>query len=953
MSNKRLSPQKNEWIDRSSEITFNFEGKKITGYKGDVITSALVASGHSLLGRSFKYHRPRGFLSFANHDANILLETKNATNIRADVTQPREEENYKVVNTFGKLKFDCARVIEGLSPFLPVGFYYKAFYSPRFLFPYWEKLIRRLAGLGKVKVSYDQSRFPIRRVFCDVLVVGAGPSGLAAATSLCSSDYKIIIADENSQLGGSYNFTANSDSPEQQKVIELMNYIRGSSVQIFESHFAAGFYDDKTIPLIGEWGIVLVHANSVILATGAYEQPAIFRNNDLPGIVLSSAISRMVHRYSVNPFSAPVILAGNRNAYEVAINLASKGINITRILDLEDPDRRGDIAAEAEQYGIKIVSNVEQLSAIGKGNRLNGIKYTTGASKKENTIITDGLLMSVGWNPAINLLKQAGGRVSYSNTIGQLAIDRHPEGVFSAGKIRGIYSLVDRINDGELAADACLRFLQGSSSPFEPIKTNETENHPYPIISHKSGKEFVDLDEDLTIKDVKTSIAEGFDSVELLKRYSTIGMGPSQGKMSSINGNRILARVLGLPIATVGLTTPRPFVHPVPIGHLAGQRIRKQKRTPLDNYHRNRQADMKEAGAWVRPMSYLINSPQEQIGDEYDAVRNKVGLIDVSTLGKIEIFGADAKQLMEYAYTCNFDKLHIGMTRYIFMVDAGGTLIDDGVAAKLSDHHYYLTTTTTHASSVLAQLHLFARQLNLEVEILDRTGSIGAINLAGPLSKKVLSSVTEIDLNKEKFPYLGFRRGFLNGTEVRFLRVGFVGELGYEIHIPSHSLAKTWDEIMRAGKQFGIRTFGVEAQRLLRLEKGHLIFGQDTDGNTNPYEVGLGWGVNLRKARFHGKHSLIRLKELTRRSLVGFRCESGTFPAILENNLAIEGSEILGRVTSVGHSPTAETTLGLLMLNDPREIGESISIRDSKGQMIKAEVSATAFYDPKNERQNM
>jgi len=287
------------------------------------------------------------------------------------------------------------------------------------------------------------------------------------------------------------------------------------------------------------------------------------------------------------------------------------------------------------------------------------------------------------------------------------------------------------------------------------------------------------------------------------------------------------------------------------------------------------------------------------------------------------------------------------------MVDAGGTLIDDGVAAKLSDHHYYLTTTTTHASSVLAQLHLFARQLNLQVEILDRTGSIGAINLAGPLSKKVLSSVTEIDLNKEKFPYLGYRRGFLNGTEVRFMRVGFVGELGYEIHTPSHSLAKTWDEIMRAGKQFGIRTFGVEAQRLLRLEKGHLIFGQDTDGNTNPYEVGLGWGVNLRKARFHGKHSLIRLKEITRRSLVGFRCESGRFPAILENNLAIEGSEILGRVTSVGHSPTAETTLGLLMLNDPREIGESISIRDSKGQMIKAEVSATAFYDPKNERQNM
>ena len=953
MKSYRLAPQSDEWINRQSKVQFFFEGKEISCFEGDTITSALAASGLSQMGRSFKYHRSRGILSLANHDANILVQTDKETNIRADITSPINGAHYRAVNTFGGLTRDYAHVIEKLAPFLPVGFYYKAFYKPRILFPYWEKLIRNLAGLGKVSENHTRYRKPIRSLFCDILVVGGGPSGIAAANSLADSGKKVVLADENRHLGGSGDFTTRVGSPEHIKLKEQVQKLQRSTTNILCAHYAAGFYDDNTVPLIGMTGITLVHAKSVILATGAYEQPAIFRNNDLPGVILSSAVSRLVNRYSVMPFSNPVIIAGNQNGYEVAANLAARGLKIQAILDLENADGRGEVGEKVEKLGIDILSNITHLEAIGGEGKVKAIKFSIGESNKLIRLNTDGIIMSVGWSPAINLLKQAGGDTRYSDEVNQLEITRHPDGIFTAGKIRGIYSVEGRIKDGESSADECLKYLNHNASTFNPILSGENQNHAYPIFHHTKGKEFVDFDEDLTIKDIKTSLNEGFDSVELLKRFTTLGMGPSQGKTSSMNGNRIMAKFLGTPIATVGTTTPRPFVHPVPIGHLAGQRIRKQKRTPVDDYHRHHNANMKEAGAWVRPMAYNASSSQEQILIEYQAVREKVGIIDVSTLGKIEIFGPDATKLLEYAYTCKFDKLKIGMTRYIFMVDASGTLVDDGVAAKLSEQHYYFTTTTTHSHTVIRQLHLFVEQLKLNVEIIDRTNSVGAFNLAGPKSKALLSAFTETELDQDTFPYLGIRTAIVAGVEARLMRVGFVGELGYEIHLPYHSMADMWETLVKKGQEFRIHPFGVEAQRLLRLEKGHLIFGQDTDGNTNPFEVGLGWGVNLKKEQFFGKHSLKYLKDVTKRKLVGFKCDLAASNFLLENHLVIENSQIMGRITSVGQSPTLDRTIGLAMLEEDLEEGEVISIKGSRGNTINAHVTTPSFYDPKNERQNV
>jgi sarcosine oxidase subunit alpha len=437
-----------------------------------------------------------------------------------------------------------------------------------------------------------------------------------------------------------------------------------------------------------------------------------------------------------------------------------------------------------------------------------------------------------------------------------------------------------------------------------------------------------------------------------MKRYSTIGMGPSQGKLSNMNGVRILAHLRGSDVNAIGVTTTRPFTYPVPMGILAGRRLRRQWHTPMDELHRASGADMGEAGTWLRPMSYTAGSPLAAIEQEYHTVREAVGLIDVSTLGKIEIFGVDAQALLDYAYTCSFEKLQPGMTRYIIMTDGSGTLVDDGVAGRFANDHFYITATSSHAQVVVRQLQLYATQLRLDVAIVDRTFQVGAVNLAGPASRDVLRGLTDLDLSADAFPYLALREGQVAGVAARVMRVGFVGELGYEIHFPVSAGAGIWQALMAAGEAHGIAPFGVEAQRLLRLEKGHLIVGQDTDGTTNPFEANLAWAVRLTKQRFVGKHSLALLKPRAARRLVGFITEDDPERSIKECHLIIERGDIAGRVTSVAYSPHRRAVIGLAMIDTAlAEVGRDFSIRVSDGSIIAASISATPFYDPDNARQ--
>ncbi|MEQ8496974.1 MAG: glycine cleavage T C-terminal barrel domain-containing protein, partial [Gammaproteobacteria bacterium] len=477
------------------------------------------------------------------------------------------------------------------------------------------------------------------------------------------------------------------------------------------------------------------------------------------------------------------------------------------------------------------------------------------------------------------------------------------------------------------------------------------------MFAHPRGKEFVDFDEDLTLVDLRTAVREGFDSVELMKRYTTIGMGPSQGKLSNVNGIRVLAELTGRDIDAVGATTPRPFVHPVPMAALAGRRLRRAWRTPLDAWHRAHGGIMQEAGTWLRPRCYAATSGQAAraaaVAREHAAVRSAVGLIDVSTLGKIEIFGPDAVALLEYAYPCSFARLAQGMTRYVFMTDGSGTLIDDGVCACLGAQHYYLTTTSGQSQNVVRLLELYAAELALDVAIVERSFALGAINLAGPAARAVLAALSDIDLAAQAFPYLACREGAVAGVPARVMRVGFVGELGYEIHLPASRTCAVWEALMEVGSAHGIAPFGVDTQRLLRLEKGHVIVGHDTDGTTNPFEVGLGRAVTKSKSRHVGRHALGVLGTRVTRRLAGFVARDGRAGDIAECLLVIEDGRIAGRVTSVGASPVVGAVVGLVMVEEAlAEPGRRLHVRLVDGTLLAIEVTATPFYDPHNARQD-
>lgn len=949
----RLPPRPGEWIERDRPLSFEFEGVHCEAFAGDVVSSALLAGGIRTQGRSFKYHRARAPYSMANHDANVLLAARDGTNLRGDVTGVVAGERYRAVNTLGGVRLDAGRALALLGRALPVGFYYKAFYRPRRLFPAWEWLIRRLAGLGRIDAAWRGGRLPRRVRHCDVLVVGAGAAGLAAARALAGSGLAVVVADENARPGGALGYRHAGDAAAQAFLAETLDAVAAApNITLMTGTSAAGVYDRYAVPLVGAEGITLVQTRALVVASGVIEQPAVFANNDLPGVMLASGAQRLVHRYAVAPAERAVVWSANAEGYAAAIDLADAGIEIAALLDAGRP-APGDAAVQALlERGIALVPDARVRAARASRGELAGVVVETGSTGHRQVIDCDGLFTSVGWTPAAALALQAGVRFAYDATVQQTVPAAPPERVVLAGQVNGVFGWRERAADGRAAAHelaAALGAALEGPAP-RPGRAQEAHSHPYPL-DDAARRGFIDFDEDLSPHDLDVGIREGFDSVQLLKRYSTIGMGPSQGKLSNMNGVRYLARHQGRDVDAVGTTTTRPFWQPVTMGALAGRRLRRERMTPLHAFHVAAGADMMDAGPWRRPRSYAAGSPRAAVEAEARTVRESAGLIDVSTLGKIELFGPDAEALLSHAYTCTFERLREGMTRYVFMVDGSGTLVDDGVVAHLGAGHYYLTATTTHAPQVVRQLELHAVQLGLDVAIVDRTAQLAALNLAGPRARDILAGVTTEDLDDPAFPYLAAREAEVAGVAARLLRVGFVGELGYEIHCPAGAAAGVWQALLDAGAAHGCRPFGVEAQRLLRLEKGHLIVGQDTDGTTNPYEVGLGWGVRLDKAHFHGRHSLSVLSGRVSRRLVGFRMDAAAADSVRECHLVIEGGRIAGRVTSVAYSPTLEVTVGLaMMVADLGEPGRRFTIRVD-GHLVSAEVVPLPFYDPDNLRQ--
>jgi sarcosine oxidase subunit alpha len=964
----RLPHINGERIDRSRTVEFSFEGRRCQGFHGDTISSALAAGGVRILGRSFKYHRPRGLLSAANHDVNALVQVRRADrsvpNVRADVVPVESGWDISAVNTRGGLAADRLAVLNHLAPFLPVGFYYKAFHSKRW-FPRWERMFRRLSGLGSVDLHAQRQATAKRYDFCDVLVLGAGPSGLAAAVAAAQQGASVLLVDENPAAGGSgwYARGAQDHGAEQTSALIALALAQ-PRLRVMLNTYAAGYYADHWVALVANDSMVKVRARTLIIAQGAYEQPAVFRGNDLPGVMLASAAQRLLYHQAVLSARRIAVLTANSEGYAAALDALAHGVELAAVLDLRAapaPAARSRVACdELARRGVPLHFGVQPIQATAQSNgELGRFQYqAAGNAGARQQLELDGLWMSVGFAPANALLHQAGARLSYERSVEQFVPAQLPRGVYACGKVNGVYGLAQRIEDGRDAGAAAAGLLGfGEARERTPAApADECPTHPYPIFAHPKGKEFVDFDEDLQIRDIENACQEGFDSSELLKRFSTIGMGPSQGKHSQMNALRILSRIRGEPIERLGTTTARPMFHPVPLSHLAGRGFTPERRTALDAEHEALGAVWMPAGNWRRPEYYRIagKSREQAIADEIGAVRTRVGLIDVGTLGKIELHGPDAAEFLERVYTARFANLKVGMTRYALMLDEAGVVLDDGVVGRLGAESFYFTTTTGNSATLFREFGRLATWWRLSVGLVNLTGHYAALNLAGPASRAVLREHTGLDLEDAAFPYLGLREATVAGAPCRILRVGFVGELGYEIHLPAEQGLGLWRALLGAGALFGIQPFGVEAQRMLRLEKGHLIVGQDTDGLTNALEIDAPWALKMDKPFFVGQRSLRILQRQPRRQLlVGFSLPPEAAQRPKECHLVLDDGQIAGRVTSVGYSPTLARCIGLALVSPKVAAGKRLRIRIERGEEIDAELTRPPFYDPAGERQRL
>ncbi|MEL0612583.1 2Fe-2S iron-sulfur cluster-binding protein [Marinomonas arenicola] len=971
MSTNRLPAPSGLYITRDQSVTFTFEGQRYQGLEGDTIASALVANNQWLMSRSFKYHRPRGPLTMAGQDANTLVQLKDEPNVLADKHLIRAGLDVLGQNYNGSLAKDKDAKLSYAGRFMPVGFYYRAFYKPVGIWDKWEPFIRKKAGLGFANLTFKPVYHDKAYLFHDVAVIGAGPAGLAAALKAADAGASVLLVDENPILGGAltyHRFDVEGERAKQLRTELTESVLNHSNITVLNNATCNGWFTDNYLPVIQGNRMYKVRAKQCIVASGAFEQHVVFRNNDVPGVMMSSAAMRLMSHYAVKPGNKAVVLTGNDDGYLCALELANNGVQVALIVDMRANGAEDSLQQAVAHKGINVRLNstvYEALPSTDK-NRLSAvqvhdIKAKGQVSASGVTVPCDVLCMSAGYMPVYQLLCQAGAKLSYNDDSARFSLTNLPNNLYVAGSANGVHDLEAVMNDGQLAAHQSLIALGlVSSEPTVPSCSKKT-NFPWPIFKHPKGKDFVDFDEDLQSKDIVNATRLGYRDIQLVKRFSTVGMGPSQGRHSALPTARLVAEATNRTVTETGVTTARPPFVPEKLANIAGRIFSPHKYTAMHHRHIELGAHMMPAGIWRRPAFYgdLANR-DALIQQEVKMVRNAVGMIDVSTLGGLEIRGVDAAEFVNRIYTFGFLKQPIGKTRYAILTNEQGVVIDDGVACRIAEDHFYITATTSGVDAVYREMTKWNAQWRLDVDIANVTSAFSAVNVAGPLARKVLSKVCfDVDLSNESFPYLAYREGTIDGVPVRLLRVGFVGELGYEIHMPSLFGEGIWDRLMDAGKEFNMKPFGVEAQRLLRLEKGHIIVSQDTDGMSHPGELSLTWAISRKKPFFIGSRSVdIVMARKQTRKLVGFKLDSNA-QRPKEGHIVLANSNhadcaITGNVTSSEYSATVGANIGLAFVGiEQQEVGSKFPIRVDNGAIVMAEVVKLPFYDGNSARQEV
>jgi len=971
LSTRRLPEPWGLLIDRSQAVPFTFEGRATAGLSGDTLASALIAENRWLLSRSFKYHRPRSAFSLGGHEADTLVQVGSRPNVAADRLPLTPGLVASAQNTLGGLERDVAQSMQSLSRFLPVGFYYHTFFRPKALWPLWERVIRTLAGLGRVDTKayadhHADHGYDKAYLFADVVVVGAGAAGLSAALEANAAGAEVLVIDENPVVGGSlcWHRTDTDAEAERATRTELLARVQAQpTIRVLTNATCQGLFPDGMLEVTQGKRLLKVRGKRVIVSTGVIGQPAIFPGNDSPGVMHTHGVQRLMRLWGVRPGTRAVVLTADEDGYGCALDLQTAGVLVTAILDLRaESDAQGPLAEAARAVGIPVRHGRMVAEAHASADHLRAVSVaevhgrgTLGAARER--IPCDLLAVSVGVVPNGALIHHLGAPARYDATQHTFVLPATlPEPVDAAGSVRGHRSLAARLADGRRAGRAAAKALGLTTAESASIPTDPAgwTNHPWPMVDPEGhGKAFVDRDEDLTTTNIHDAVAAGFDHVQLLKRYSTAGMGPMQGRTAHLAVVRLAARDAGRPLDSATMTTLRPPVGGQTLGHLAGRSFDPTRLSPIHDRHVALGASFMTAGPWLRPAAY--GKGTKAVTKEVQSVRKGVGLIDVSTLGKLEVRGPDAAEFLNRLYTFTYAKQQVGRCRYVLMCGDAGQVMDDGVAVRWADDHFTVTATTGGVDAVFRRMTWFQAQWRLKVDIANVTGAWAAVNLAGPRSRRVLAKLApDLDLSREGFPYMGAREGTLAGIPARLLRVGFVGELGYEIHVPAGNGEALWDALMDAGAKDKIKPFGVEAQRVLRLEKGHVIIGQDTDGLSTPHEVAMTWAIAKKKPYYVGKAAVDALAQGPQdRVLVGFTLPAHS-PLPKENHLVIDHGEIAGRVTSIADSPTLGHPIGLAFvppaMADP---GTTVDIRIGKDRTITATVTAPPFYDPDNARQDM
>ena len=993
-------------IDRNKPIKFEFNGKKLSGYDGDTLASALLSNDQVLVGRSFKYHRPRGIVSSGSEEPNALInlgeKEKFEPNQRATTTELFDGLKATSQNHWPSLNFDIGVINNYLARFLPAGFYYKMFIHPR---PFWkyiyEPFIRKSAGLGRAPSQKDNSKYEHFYAFYDLVIVGGGISGLNAALAAAESGLKILIMEQTSQWGGRclVDFPSINEETSSEYISRLLSKLRKfKNVTMRSRMMGAGVYDHGYLlgyerlndHLANDEGprhrLWRIRAKQIVTATGAIERPLSFPGNDVPGIMLASAVRDYAVNFGIAAGNKTAVYTNNDDAYRTAIILNQVGIEVPVIIDAR-VNGGGELAERARALGIR-VENGKAISKVFGKKRVVAVMICNhkNSDKDNEKIECDSIAMSGGWSPVVHLYSHCGGKVKWDEKLALFRPDSSAKPtshdglpfVTAVGSANGFLLIQEVLKD---AREGCLNVTQAAGGKVVKKKISkeilqERENAlqaiwiaPQDADIKKRSKIWLDFQNDVKVNDVELAAREGFESVEHAKRYTTLGMATDQGKLSNINGLAILASSLDKEIPKVGTTTFRPPYTPISLGSIGGSArdglFQPVRKTPMHHWHENNEAYMEPVGQWRRPFCYpqAGETHAKAVEREINQTRSSLGLLDASTLGKLLVTGPDAGKFLDMLYTNMMSTLKVGKCRYGLMCSENGFLIDDGVVARIDEQTWLCHTTTGGADSIYSHMEewLQTEWWDWKVYVANVTEQYAQVGVVGPNSRKLLEKIGGFDVSKEALGFMEWKEGKLGKYDARVFRISFSGELSFEIAVPARQGMEFWNELMQAGEEFQVMPYGTEALHVMRAEKGFIMIGDETDGTVIPQDLNLNWAISKKKDDFLGKRAQERsfMVSANRWKLVGLETIDGSvLPdgayATADGFNPNGQKSTQGRVTSSYFSPTLKRGIAMgLVLNGPLRNGEVLDFPKIDGTVVRAKITTPVFYDPNGEKQNV